>query len=86
MKTITITVDDKLERKLTDLSLSAGLDIADVTTQVLSVGLSEKDRRTKALQALDTVFSQEAPSPFNQLSESEVEEMVDKEIRAVRQQ
>ena len=85
MKTITINIDDTLEQKLTNLSKKEGLDISNVAVQVLSEGLSEKDRRAKALRALNTVFYQETPSPFSQLSEDEVTKMVDKEIQAVRQ-
>ncbi len=85
MKTITITIDNTLEQELTNLSESEGRDISDVAVSVLSEKLSEKARRVQALQALDLVFSDKTPAPFDQLSEADVMELVDKEVQAVRQ-
>ena len=85
MKTITIKLDNDLEKKLTDLSENENRDISDVVIQALSQSLSEKDRRARALQALDEVFSRPIPSPFNIMTEEEIIEDADKEILAVRQ-
>ena len=85
MKTITIKLDNDLEKKLTDLSENENRDISDVVIQALSQSLSEQDRRTRALQALNEVFSRPIPSPFNKMTEGEILADVDKEILAVRQ-
>ena len=53
MKTITITLDNNLECALDNLSKKEGQDISTVAVEVLSQGLSEGDRRAKAIQALD---------------------------------
>ena len=84
MKTITIELDNNLERVLADLSKKEGQDISTVAVKVLSQGLSERDQRTKAMQALDEVFSQPVPSPFDAMTEDEVMKIVDEEIQAVR--
>ena len=60
-------------------------DISTVVVKVLSQGLSERDRRTKAIQALDAVFSQSIPSPFDAMTEDDVMKIVNEEIQAVRQ-
>ncbi len=64
MKTITVTLDNNLERALDKLSKKVGQDISAMVVKVLSQGLSERNRRAKAIQALDEVFSQQIPSPF----------------------
>ena len=56
-----------------------------MAVEVLSQGLSERDRRTKALQALDEVFSRGVPSPFDEMNEDDVMKIVNEEIQAERQ-
>ena len=85
MKTITITLDNSLERALNNLSKKEGQDISAVAVKVLSQGLSEGDRRTKAIQALDEVFSRQIPSPFDDMTEDGVMKIINEEIQATRQ-
>lgn len=85
MKTITIKLDNKLERELAILSKEEGQDISTMAVKVLSQGLFERDRRAKAILALDEVFSQQIPPPFDEMTEDEVMKIANKEIQAVRQ-
>jgi len=85
MKTITIELDNNLEQKLFNLSKDGGQDISMVAVEVLAQGLSERNRRVRAMQALDEVFSQPIPSPFNEMPEDDVLNIVNEEIQASRQ-
>ncbi len=60
-------------------------DISSVAVKVLSQGLSERDRRAKVIKALNEIFSRPIPSPFNEMNEEEVMDIVNEEIQAVRQ-
>ena len=85
MKTITIELDNNLERELANLSEDEGQDLSAVAVEVLSQGLSERVRRAKAIQALDEVFSRPIPSPFKEMTEDGVMKIVDEEIQAARE-
>lgn len=84
MKTITIELNNDLARALDNLSKEEGQDISTTAVKVLSQGLSERDRRAKAIQALDEIFSRPIPSPFDEMNEEEVMNIVNEEIQAVR--
>lgn len=85
MKTITIELDNDLERELEKYSGALGQGISAVAVKILSQGLSERNRRATAIQALDEVFSRSVPSPFDAMSEETVMKLVNEEIRSARE-
>lgn len=85
MKTITIELDNNLERQINSLSEQEGRDIHSVILDAIIQGLSEKQRRLIARKALDDVFSRPIPEPFNEMAEDEIMRTVEQEIRIERE-
>lgn len=84
MKTLTIVLDNDLERQIDQLSQQERQEETVVILEVLRKGLSEKQRREEVAKALEEVFARPAPEPFDTLSEEEVMQVVEEEITAQR--
>jgi predicted transcriptional regulator len=86
MTTITIELDNDLERKINLLSQQEGREPTVVILEVLEQGLSEKQRREEVVRALDELFARPVSSPFDAMAEGEVMRTVEEEITAQRKE
>lgn len=86
MTTITIELDNDLERKINLLSQQEGREPTVVILEVLEQGLSEKQRREEVVRALDELFARPVSAPFNTMTEEEVMRTVEEEIAAQRKE
>lgn len=84
MKTLTIELDNDLERQVESRSREEGRDETVVIVEALRHGLSEKQRREEVVKALEEVFSRPVPAPFDTMTEEEVMQAVEEEITAQR--
>lgn len=86
MKTITIELDNDLERTIDALSRQEGQEPTVVILEVIRRGLSETERREQAVKAIDELFAGSAPTPFSKMTEDEVIRTVDEEVAQVRRE
>jgi predicted transcriptional regulator len=84
MKTLTIELDNDLERQIESRSREEGREEAVVIVEALRHGLSEKQRREEVVKALEAVFAKPVPAPFATMTEEEVMQAVEEEITAQR--
>lgn len=84
MKTLTIELNDDLEKRIESLSAQEGRDEVVVIMEVIQEGLSEKQRRQQVRKALEEVFSRPVDGPFADMSDEEIMEAVEQEIAAYR--
>lgn len=86
MKTLTLELNDELEKQIELLSQQEGRDQVGVVLEVLYQGLSEKQRRQQVRKALEEVFSQSVSEPFAEMTDEEIMEAVNQEISAHRKE
>jgi N-methylhydantoinase A/oxoprolinase/acetone carboxylase beta subunit len=86
MKTLTLELNDELEKQIELLSQQEGRDQVGVVLEVLYQGLSEKQRRQQVRKALEEVFSQPVSEPFAEMTDEEITEAVNQEISAYRKE
>lgn len=86
MKTITIELDNDLERTIDALSRQEGQEPTVVILEVIRRGLSETERRERAVKALDELFAGSVPTPFSAMTEDEVIRTVDEEVAQTRRE
>jgi predicted DNA-binding protein len=84
MKTVTISLDGKLEQQIEDISRQEGRDAAAVILDVLRRSLADVQDRTRAAQVLEEIFARPVPPPFDAMTEEEVMAAVDEEIARAR--
>ena len=86
MKTLTIELDGDLEKQIEKLSKQEGRDQVGVVLEILQQGLSEKQRRQQVRRALEEVFSKPASKPVADLTDEEIMEAVNEEIKTYRKE
>lgn len=86
MKTLTIELDGDLEKQIEKLSKQEGRDQVGVVLEILQQGLSEKQRRQQVRRALEEVFSKPASKPVADLTDEEIMESVNEEIKTYRKE
>jgi len=86
MKTLTIELDGDLEKQIEKLSKQEGRDQVGVVLEILQQGLSEKQRRQQVRRALEEVFSKAASKPVADLTDEEIMEAVNEEIKTYRKE
>jgi len=84
MKTLTIELDGELEQQIENLSKQEGRNQIGVVQEILQQGLSEKQRRQQVRRALEEVFSTPVSEPFAEMTDEEIMNAVNEEIKASR--
>jgi predicted transcriptional regulator len=86
MKTLTIELNDDLEKKIETLSAQEGRDEVVVVMEVIQEGLSEKQRRQQVREALEKVLSKPVDGPFAKMTDDQIMEAVEQEITVYRKE
>lgn len=84
MKTLTIELNNDLERQVELLSRQTGREETVVILEVLRKGLLEDQSREQMVRALEEVSLRPVPWPFDTMTDEEVMQVVEEEIAVHR--